>query len=66
MIFLYIFFLLLSIIVFLLTKKLTLASRIVLALCIFIILTVGATLLILKIGDKAPPDAITVYPKKAN
>jgi hypothetical protein len=44
------------------TFRLGVPIRIMIALLIFIIPSVSLTILVFIVGDKAPPDAITVYP----
>jgi uncharacterized membrane protein (DUF485 family) len=60
MIFLYVLFLLFAVFSFVLTKKFGIVTRISIALAIFIISSIIATVWITKVGDKPPPDAKTI------
>lgn len=64
MVLIYLLFLVAGVVAFMLTGKLGLPTRIGAALAIFIIPSVLATLWLLKVGDKPPPDAGTVYPQQ--
>ena len=48
--------------VYALTSRLGVGARVLLALLVFLIPTVSATAWVIIKGDKAPPDAVTVYP----
>jgi hypothetical protein len=65
MIFAYIAFLVLGVVVFLLTAKFGLPIRIVIALAVCLIPSIVLTAWVVQVGDKPPPDAITVVPKPA-
>lgn len=60
----YLAFLTLGIIAYFLMAKFGLPIRIVLALAIFLIPSIALTVWIVRIGDKAPPDAITIIPEQ--
>ena len=62
MILLYILFFVCGVIAFFVMSRLGIYMRVSIALAIFVIPSLVATLWIIKIGDKAPPDAITIYP----
>lgn len=62
MIIAYIAFFILGVVVFL-TAKFGLPIRIAIALAVFLIPSVALTVWVVRIGDKPPPDAITVVPK---
>ena len=64
MISLYIIFFIIGIAVFLLMKKYSLSIRLAIAIGVFLILCLIATLWIVKVGDKPLPGAVTVYPEK--
>jgi hypothetical protein len=54
-----------GIVVFLLSRRLSLFVRIAISLAVFLSLSLVTTLWVLKTGDKPLPGAITVYPEKA-
>jgi ABC-type thiamin/hydroxymethylpyrimidine transport system permease subunit len=62
MILLYVLFFLVGVVVFLLTPKLALIARLGIALGVFLLPSIVATIWIIKVGDKAPSDARTIYP----
>lgn len=59
----YLAFLALGIVAFLLTAKFSLPIRIAVALAVFVIPSIVLTVWVARVGDKPPPDAITVVPK---
>ncbi|HSB02737.1 MAG TPA: hypothetical protein VLE49_18965 [Anaerolineales bacterium] len=63
MVLLYVLFFVAGVVTFLITGRLGLPVRVGVALAIFIVPSILATLWLLKIGDKPPPDARTVYPQ---
>ncbi len=63
MIFAYVGFFVLGVIVFFLMSKFGLPLRIALALAVFVIPSVVLTVWVARVGDKPPPDAITIVPK---
>ncbi|BAV34939.1 hypothetical protein SCL_2662 [Sulfuricaulis limicola] len=60
----YLLFLAAGVAAFMLTGKWGLPVRIGVALSIFIVPSLLDTLWLLKVGDKPPPDARTVYPQQ--
>lgn len=60
----YLLFLAAGIVAFMMTGKWGLPVRIGVALSIFIVPSLLATLWLLKVGDKPPPDARNVYPQQ--
>lgn len=60
MIALYLFFLALGVVAFYLTAHLSLRSRLVTALAVFLIPSVIVTVWIVQVGDRPPTDAIQV------
>jgi len=64
MISLYIIFFIVGIAVFLFMKQYSFSIRLAVAIGVFLILHLIATLWIVKIGDKPLPGAVTVYPEK--
>lgn len=62
MIFIYFLSALIGLAVYATTSRLRKPVRIAIALIIFIALSVSATIWIVVIGDKAPPDATTISP----
>ncbi len=52
-----------GVIVFFLAFKLAAPIRVGLSVGIFLILAVLITILSSRVGDPAPPDAVTIYPK---
>lgn len=50
-----------ALIVYAFTSRLDMSIRVVIALLVFAIPVVSITLLVVKTGDKAPPDAVTVH-----
>ena len=63
MIIAYIGFLALGVIVFFLMAKFGLPMRIAVALAVFLVPSIVLTVWIARVGDKPPPDAITIVPK---
>lgn len=59
----YIAFLVLGVIAFFLMAKFGLPIRIAVALAVFIVPSIVLTMWIVRVGDKPPPDAITIVPK---
>lgn len=49
--------------VYAVTARLGVITRVVVALLVFVIPSVSATVWVFMIGDRAPPDAVTVQPK---
>jgi len=64
MIQLYFLILLISVVTFLGTRKLSLKMRVVISLSIFLILSIVVSIWIITVGDKPLPGAVTVYPKQ--
>lgn len=62
MILLYILFLIAGVVTFFITAKLSIIFRLGIAVVVFVVPSIVMTYWILKVGDKAPPDAITIYP----
>jgi hypothetical protein len=62
---LYFVFLIIGIVVFLSTRRLSLVIRIVISFAVFLVLSLMATFWVEKVGDKPLPGAVTVYPEKA-
>jgi hypothetical protein len=60
MILLYALFFMLAVFTFAMTKKLGIIIRIAIALGVFIIPSIIATILVSRVGDKPPPDAKTI------
>ena len=52
-----------ALVVYAVTARLGIVARVVIALLVFTIPSVAATVWVYMIGDKAPPDAVTVQPK---
>ena len=52
-----------ALIVFALTYQLGILARVLIALLVFAIPAALVTVWIIRVGDKAPPDAVTVSPK---
>jgi len=65
MIFLYVIFLLLGVLVFIVTYKISMPFRIGIALATAVIPSVLVTLWLLKVGDQPAADARTVWPPDA-
>lgn len=65
MISLYTLFLILGIAFYFLARNLNKKLRIIIAILIFIVPSIIATIWIIQVGDKPPPDAITIYPKSS-
>lgn len=63
MILAYVAFFASGIIVFFLMRKFALSLRIAIALAVFLIPSAVLTLWIVRVGDKPPPDAVTIVPK---
>jgi hypothetical protein len=63
MVFAYIGFFVLGVIVFFLMAKFGLPMRVAIALAVFVIPSVVLTVWVVRVGDKPPPDAITIVPK---
>ena len=66
MIIIYVIFFALSVALFFLTSKQTMAVRIALAIGVFAGLSILVTLWVYKIGDKPLPGAVTVSPNDVN
>mgnify|MGYP001612831995 CR=1 FL=1 len=63
MIIAYITFVVLGVVAFFLMAKFGLPIRIAVTLAVFLIPSVSLTVWVVRVGDKPPPDAITVVPK---
>lgn len=59
----YLAFFVLAVVVFIFTVRLGLPLRLAVALAVFLIPSIVLTVLVFRIGDKPPPDAITVVPR---
>jgi len=62
MIFLYVLFFIVGVMSFFVTERLSLSLRLVIALVVFVVPSIAITFWILRVGDTAPPDAVTVLP----
>jgi membrane protein implicated in regulation of membrane protease activity len=62
----YLVFLVLGVIAFFFMPSLSSPMRISVALAIFLIPSIALTIWVVKIGDRAPSDAITILPNKSN
>lgn len=62
MIGLYIVFFVVGLVTLAVAAKLNLPLRLAVAVAVFVVPSILVTLWVLKTGDKAPPDAITVLP----
>lgn len=62
MIIAYFVFLILGVVVFFLTTKFGLPVRVAIALTVFLIPSIVLTVWVVRVGDKPPPDAITIVP----
>lgn len=65
MIFGYLAFLILGILAFFFMPSLSSLMRISVALAIFLIPSIALTIWVIKVGDKAPSDAITILPSNS-
>ena len=54
----------LGVVVFFIASKLSLPMRLGLSIGLFLVLAVAATVVIIHIGDRAPPDTVTVDSKQ--
>jgi membrane-bound acyltransferase YfiQ involved in biofilm formation len=64
MIFAYLLSAIIALVVYAFTPKLGINIRVMLALLIFAIIATSVTMVVVKIGDKAAPGSVIIYPEK--
>ncbi len=62
MIALYTFFVIVGLVVFLVCYRLRFLTRVMLAIGVFLVLSIAATVWVFIVGDRALPGSVTIYP----